>query len=689
MRRSTNGLRKEAAITDIAEVYALASAKKSVAPRAVPLELKALISPYRKHGRFTLRIENLPQSARLSAGQNNGDHTWSLALDELDDLLYFPPAGVDKEHAIAIRVITRDETGASTIALIDHRIICPSDDEHVVPSLPHRVARNSEPIEIRQDDALRKEISLLKGTLAERDLELHRLRTSNEQSNAHLTDRLNALLAEAESVWRHDEAFRLNALEAALQDQFERKLAEVRLSARADADNSNKEKAVALRNAQLELATIKNTLGNREAELTKLQSQFERLRQGSQADVLAAKADAQANVAAAVERCCQAERALAEVSVRCELAEAALASARAASAGANYEGELNQLRLELESRRQEAESQRSVEMAAVDAKAAERLKAAQAQWEQVAAKELAEITARCESAEAALAATRASAATDVDNELHQLRSEVENRRKEMEADIAAVRAAAESRLAERLQAAEAQWRQSAEKELADITARCESAEAAVMAARGNTQSAEADEYVRSLIREIKTLQATLVDREAALAQVHASLEQMRFGSVRAISSLPPLSHPRRGLSGATNQPESDKENNHLVRDVFIVFVVVMAAVLLFPQFEPVSPSEQSWHIDTAGGPSNGPPKPSASAPHTLSTTKYPVATILREVNLRSLPSVSAGVLTSLKSGTQIAVLENRGNWDRIQISDEGGIVQQGWVYRSFLAEAGK
>src|ERR1700722_11513952 len=114
MRRSTNGLRQEAAITDIADIYALASAKKSVASRAVRLELKPLLSPYRKHGRFTLRIENLPQSARLSAGQNNGDHTWSLALDELDDLLYFPPAGVDKDHTIAIRVIAKDDIGAST-----------------------------------------------------------------------------------------------------------------------------------------------------------------------------------------------------------------------------------------------------------------------------------------------------------------------------------------------------------------------------------------------------------------------------------------------------------------------------------------------------------------------------------------------------------------------------------------------
>jgi hypothetical protein len=41
--------------------------------------------------RITLRVEGLPQLARLSAGQNNGDRTWSLSLDELEGLLYFPP----------------------------------------------------------------------------------------------------------------------------------------------------------------------------------------------------------------------------------------------------------------------------------------------------------------------------------------------------------------------------------------------------------------------------------------------------------------------------------------------------------------------------------------------------------------------------------------------------------------------
>jgi len=44
-------------------------------PRTVAIELASLIAPHRGQRRLTIRIENLPQASRLSAGQNNGDGT--------------------------------------------------------------------------------------------------------------------------------------------------------------------------------------------------------------------------------------------------------------------------------------------------------------------------------------------------------------------------------------------------------------------------------------------------------------------------------------------------------------------------------------------------------------------------------------------------------------------------------------
>ena len=54
-----------------------------------------------------LRVEKLPQLARFSAGQNNGDGSWSLLLDELEDLVYFAPKTVSGDHTLAIRLIAR------------------------------------------------------------------------------------------------------------------------------------------------------------------------------------------------------------------------------------------------------------------------------------------------------------------------------------------------------------------------------------------------------------------------------------------------------------------------------------------------------------------------------------------------------------------------------------------------------
>src|ERR1700712_924563 len=73
--------------------------------RAIPVTLAPLLLPYKKFGRLSIRIERLPQLARLSAGRNNGDCSWSLTLDELEDLAYMAPEGMEGTQTLAIRVI--------------------------------------------------------------------------------------------------------------------------------------------------------------------------------------------------------------------------------------------------------------------------------------------------------------------------------------------------------------------------------------------------------------------------------------------------------------------------------------------------------------------------------------------------------------------------------------------------------
>src|SRR5258707_5754265 len=95
---------------------ALADARP--AQQAIPINLAPLLSPYKGHGRLSLRIERLPQQARLSAGRNNGDNSWSLTLDQLEDLTYLPPEGMDDAHSLAVRIIGLDG-GGSTLAVLE------------------------------------------------------------------------------------------------------------------------------------------------------------------------------------------------------------------------------------------------------------------------------------------------------------------------------------------------------------------------------------------------------------------------------------------------------------------------------------------------------------------------------------------------------------------------------------------
>ena len=86
-------------------------------PGEIALDLAPLIAPYRKHGRLSLRVERLPNRARLSRGHNNGDRSWSLMSDELDDLAYLPPKGALEICTLAIRIVSAD---GGTLALIDY-----------------------------------------------------------------------------------------------------------------------------------------------------------------------------------------------------------------------------------------------------------------------------------------------------------------------------------------------------------------------------------------------------------------------------------------------------------------------------------------------------------------------------------------------------------------------------------------
>ena len=505
MKPGTSRLRKVPETADeLAVMPARASLDSSVASRAVPIDLRPVISAYRKRGRFQLRVEKLPQSARFSAGQNNGDGSWSLLLDELEDLVYFAPKTITGDHTLAIRLIAKDETEAFTIALIDYTV--KADAEGTTASLANA------PL----PDDVRNELHKLKALLEARDSELAQLRESAERMGVMLQQKLDTTVAEAQANWKREEAARLVAEKARLEEQFGNRLEEREMRAQAMAEIASEQQASALRLMRQEFAATREALAARDSELAAARAQMDRVRKDWEAEIASTKTSAQAKAGETLKTAeaewasrlakaqaelkamrditdgaatklrkdsevelaalraemeklraqSQAEGAAAKTLLESKVAEAIKAAQT--SARADQDGEIARVRAELERQHQQAQG----ELAAANAKAAERLKTAEAEWKERADKAMADLTARLTAKQDANAA---DLRTQRDNRVADLVAEVERLKRQTQTEIADARADAETKAAvkaaEQLKTAEAEWKERADKALAELAAK--------------------------------------------------------------------------------------------------------------------------------------------------------------------------------------------------------------------------
>ena len=334
---------------------------------------------------------------------------------------------------------------------------------------------------------------------------------------------------------------------------------------------------------------------------------------------------------------------------------------------------------------------------AAEAREAQALKDAEAKWQ--AQSDAAVAAARNEAAQAGLAvADTSKLMAERDEEIAHLRSEIERQAQTAEADMAAARATANIAAGEKLKAAQVIWEQETAGALAKAGARFDAAEAALeVERRAATSRVNDDEYVHSLEREIKTLRATLVDREAAIVQTQATQEHIRLGTVRESPGArwQPLTNTR-PVGDDPELREKEKSNRQLLRDVGVVMMAAVAAVLLFPKLEAMLPDTMRWQIETVGGliapavtaatPARLPPVAS-----TQPKVEHPILYASRSINVRAEPSTSATIVVNLKRGAAVAILEKRGNWDRVEVSvpqgqTQQGQTQQGWAFNTYLAD---
>jgi SH3-like domain-containing protein len=68
----------------------------------------------------------------------------------------------------------------------------------------------------------------------------------------------------------------------------------------------------------------------------------------------------------------------------------------------------------------------------------------------------------------------------------------------------------------------------------------------------------------------------------------------------------------------------------------------------------------------------------------------PTATVVKSVNVRATPAVKGEVVLTLQKGASVVVLEQQGNWTRVEVPAKAASDKpvQGWVYSTFL-DAGK
>lgn len=463
-------------------------------PGGIPLDLAPLLSPYRQYKNLSLRIERLPDRARLTKGRNNADHTWSLTPDELDDLDYLPPAGLVKAHTIAIRIINLDGEYGATLATLDLPV-----SPRLAPSRSAAAAAGTsddatEAIDHAELSRLRDEAAAARAALAQQDKELADTRQKLEQASGEgVKQRIEAELTKARTAW---------------QAEFEKRLAAAASEAAAKLEASR----VAWQTEQQERVVKSNN---------QAQQSFEQARKRWQQEAEIAFAKSKeawqaaegARLAALETQWRQkSEHALAEATARSERAESALAQVRAeaeTTRGRTNDAELARLRDELASTRTGL-AERETALAAARAQ----IQAAGARSDDA---DLARLRGE-------LAAARTGLA-DKESALAQSRSAAEQagQRAMAEAQTALQKATEtwKANEAQRLAAAEVRWREQSSKALAEATGRAERAESALVQARaeGGASSNPGNEAELGRLRDdLAAVQAILSQREIELLE---------------------------------------------------------------------------------------------------------------------------------------------------------------------------
>lgn len=157
-----------------------------IVQRKIPVDFRSLLKPFKSAGRLSLRIERLPQGAKLSAGRRSTDNSWSLASDELEDLHYLVSSNVAPDHELTVRVMTFQDDLVSTLKVVQYAISA-SD------AVPAKTGRDPQ----GHDPTIRSQLSEMHSLFAVRELELVELRAALQRAISEK----DAELEQARNAW--------------------------------------------------------------------------------------------------------------------------------------------------------------------------------------------------------------------------------------------------------------------------------------------------------------------------------------------------------------------------------------------------------------------------------------------------------------------------------------------------------
>ena len=695
-------------------------------PRSIPLDLAPLLAPHKKHGRLSLRIERLPQKSRLSAGSRNNDGSWSLATDELEDLIYQLAPGFDAEHSLGIRIVSLAH--GSTLAVLDY-VVAAADAGGGQSAAPIAAEDTRADTQVQ---TLRAELAKLKTALAARDAELIDVRRNSEQAvsapaeqnseaaliaartawKIELEERLAGLaaqaeaqlqlcreewqteqearFAEAEADWKAGETARLAAAEADWREAFTDALAKANADAGAMRDRTF---ATERRELHEKIAAFQATLDTRDAALAhaseaaeraqrELQESHSKAEQAWLADEAArfaaaeaqwqthlAKtlAEARAQATAPEDRSNQIE--LRDLQEKSAALQAKLVERDAALARALREG------------KQATQDAIAVAQQAWKTDEAARLADAEAQWQATSAKDLAQADAAADGTQTDDAERQAlrenitalqAAIAERDAELGEAQEEIAEARHRWErgAQNPLARGGRDEQAGDAawLAAAEAEWRKKHSGSLAEATARYEAAEGALAQIRIRAKD---DGRVH---QELAATRVALATRESELADMRLKL----------------------GLPGETGEIDADdaaadapvpEQPPPPYSRAFIASVI--AAACLFAAMIVFYPSVEALIFGAPAMRAQSAPQPNTVPPPDPVVVEQHIATLTRDAKLRAAPSLAAKVVATLPHGASVSVVELRGKWTLVRAGGEPGKAEpaQGWVTQSLLKDA--